>query len=170
MDKAKWGERWSSGVRDARRWISLPVFLFGYFVKYMIYFHVVQSVDHFLQISSSCYSLVTQLCLTLCDPMDCCMPDFPVLHYLPRVCSNSCPLSWWCYLTILSSASSFSFCLQSLPASGSFPMSQLFTSGGEVLELQQQSFHSIFKVDFLSDWLVWSPCSSRGSQESSLAL
>ena len=46
----------------------------------------------------------------------------------PRGCSNSCPLSWWCYLTISSSASLFSFCLQSLPASESFPMSQLFAT------------------------------------------
>ena len=37
------------------------------------------------------------------------------------VCSNSCPLSWWCYLTISSSAAPFSFCLQSFPASGFFP-------------------------------------------------
>ena len=43
----------------------------------------------------------------------------------PRVCSNSCPLSQWWYLTISSSATLFSFCLQSFPASGSFPMSQL---------------------------------------------
>ena len=49
----------------------------------------------------------------------------------PRICSNSCPLSWWCYLTISSSAALFSFCLQSFPASGSFPMSQLFASGGQ---------------------------------------
>ena len=49
----------------------------------------------------------------------------------PGVCSNSCPLSWWCYLTISSSATLFSFCLQSFPASGSFTMSQLFTSGGQ---------------------------------------
>ena len=47
----------------------------------------------------------------------------------PKVCSTSCPLSWWCYLIVSSSASLFSFCLQSFPASGSFPMSQLFTSG-----------------------------------------
>ena len=47
------------------------------------------------------------------------------------VCSNSCPLSWWCYLTISSSATPFSFYLQSFPASGSFPMSQLFTLGGQ---------------------------------------
>ena len=49
----------------------------------------------------------------------------------PRVCSNSCPLSWWCYLTISSSAALFSFCLQSFPASGSCPVSQLFSSGGQ---------------------------------------
>ena len=48
-----------------------------------------------------------------------------------RVCSNLCPLSQWCYLTISSSATPFSFCLQSFPASGSFLMSRLFTSGGQ---------------------------------------
>ena len=49
----------------------------------------------------------------------------------PRVCSNSCLLSRWCHSTISSSATPFSFCLQSFPASGSFPMSQLFASGGQ---------------------------------------
>ena len=49
----------------------------------------------------------------------------------PRVCSNSCPLSQWSYLTISYSAAPFSFCLQSFPASGSFSVSQLFTSGGQ---------------------------------------
>ena len=48
----------------------------------------------------------------------------------PRVCSSSC-LFRWCYLTISSSATTFSFCLQSFPAPGSFPMSQLFASGGQ---------------------------------------
>ena len=48
----------------------------------------------------------------------------------PGVCPNSCPLSQRCCLTISSSANPFSFCLQSFPASGSFPMSRFFTSGG----------------------------------------
>ena len=48
----------------------------------------------------------------------------------PRVCSDSRPLSRWCYLNISSSANPFFFCLHSFPASGSFPMSQLFASGG----------------------------------------
>ena len=49
----------------------------------------------------------------------------------PRVCSNSCPLSKWCYLTISSSVVPFSSCLQSFPASGSFLMSRLLASGGQ---------------------------------------
>ena len=49
----------------------------------------------------------------------------------PRVCSNSCPLSQWCHPTISSSVLPFSSCLQSSPASGSFPMGWLFISGGQ---------------------------------------
>ena len=49
----------------------------------------------------------------------------------PRALSNSCPLSWWYHLTISSSITPFSFFPQSFPASGSFPMSQLFASGGQ---------------------------------------
>ena len=49
----------------------------------------------------------------------------------PRVCSNSCPLSRDCHPATPSSAAPFSSCPQSLPASGSFPMSWLFTSGGQ---------------------------------------
>ena len=46
----------------------------------------------------------------------------------PRACSNSCPSSQWCHSTIPSSVVPFSSCLQSFPASGFFPVSQLFTS------------------------------------------
>ena len=48
-----------------------------------------------------------------------------------RACSNACPLSQWCHPTISSSVIPFSSCLQSFPASGSFPVSWLFTSGGQ---------------------------------------
>ena len=63
--------------------------------------------------------------------MNCSTPGFPVLHCFPRVCSNSCLLSWWCHPTISSSVASFSSCPLSCPASGSFPMSWLFTPGGQ---------------------------------------
>ena len=49
----------------------------------------------------------------------------------PRACLNSCPLSQWCHSTISSSVVPFSSCLQPFPASGSFLMSQLFSSGGQ---------------------------------------
>ena len=49
----------------------------------------------------------------------------------PGVCSKSCPFSWWCHPTILSTVTSFSSLHQSFPASGSFPMNQLFASGGQ---------------------------------------
>ena len=50
---------------------------------------------------------------------------------LDWVCSDSCPLSQWCHATLSSSVVPFSSHLQSFPASGSFPMSQFFTSGGQ---------------------------------------
>ena len=53
----------------------------------------------------------------------------------PGACSNSCPLSWWCHSIISSSVIPFSFCLQSFPASRSFPMSWLFVSGGQIWSL-----------------------------------
>ena len=49
----------------------------------------------------------------------------------PRACSDSCPLSQWCHPTISSSVIPFSSCLRSFPASGSFPRSQFFISGGQ---------------------------------------
>ena len=66
----------------------------------------------------------------------------------PGVCSNSRPLSRWCYPTISSSVAPFSSCPQSFPASGSFPMSRLFASCAKVLELQlqHQSFQWRFRV------------------------
>ena len=51
----------------------------------------------------------------------------------PRACANSCPLSWWCHPTIPSSVTLLS-CLQSFPASGSFPMSWVFPLGGQSIK------------------------------------
>ena len=61
--------------------------------------------------------------------MNCARLPCPSLS--PRVCSNSCPLSRWCHPTISSSAVPFSSSHQSFPASGSFPVSWFFTSGGQ---------------------------------------
>ena len=67
----------------------------------------------------------------------------------PRVYSNSCPLSQWCHPTISSSVDPFSSCLQSFPASGSFQMSQLFTSGGQSIGVSASA--SVLPVN-IQDW------------------
>ena len=75
---------------------------------------------------------VAQLCPTLCDPMNCSTPDLPVCPSpTPGVQGDSHPLSQWCHPAISSSVVPFSSCPQSLPASESFPMSQLFAWGGQ---------------------------------------
>ena len=67
----------------------------------------------------------------------------PHLSQSPRVCPGACPLYQWCHPSISSSDILFS-CSQSFPASGTFPMSQLFASGDQILELQLQ--HQYFQL------------------------
>ena len=76
-----------------------------------------------------CCCLGVMSCLTLCHAMAC-SAKFPRPSPSPGVCSNSCPLSQWCYRTISSSAAPSSSRPQSFPASGSFPMNWLCASGG----------------------------------------
>ena len=77
-----------------------------------------------------CCCSVAKLCLTFCDPMNCSMPGLPVSP-TPGVYSNSCSSSWWFYPAISSSVTLFSSIPQTFPAPGSFPVSQLFVSGGQ---------------------------------------
>ena len=63
----------------------------------------------------------------------------------PWVCSNSYPLSQWCYLTISSSVPLFSSCPQTFPASGSFPVSQLFSPGDQ--SIRALALASVFKMN-----------------------
>ena len=72
----------------------------------------------------------------------------------PRVCSNSCPLSRWCHPTISSSVSLFFSCPQSFPASGSFPVSQLFTSGGQSIGTSALASVSVLPMN-IQDWSPW---------------
>ena len=83
---------------------------------------------HFYIVSQS-VSSVAQSCLTLCDPMDCSTPGLPVHHQLPEF-TKFMSIESVMHPTILSVVP-FSSCLQSSLASGSFQMSQLFTSGGQ---------------------------------------
>ena len=80
------------------------------------------------------------------------------------VYSNSCPSSGWCYPTISSSVVPFSSCLQSFPASGSFPMSQFFTSGGQNIGVSASA--SVLSLN-IQDWFPlgltgWISLQSKG--------
>ena len=74
----------------------------------------------------------------------------------PGACSNSCPLNCWCHPTISNSVIPFVSCLQSFPASWSFPESQLFASCGQSFGalLQHQSFQWLFRVDWFDLLIV----------------
>ena len=76
-------------------------------------------------VASVQFSSVAQSCLTLCDPMNCSMPGLPVHHQLLEFTQTHVHRDQWCHLAISSSVVPFSSCLQSLPASESFPVSQL---------------------------------------------
>ena len=104
-----------------------------------------------------CCCSVTKSCLTLFDPMKCIMPGFPVLHCLPEFAE-----------IILYSAALLSSCPKSFPVSGSFPVSRLFTSGGQsigasvsasVLLMSMQDCFPSGLIDLLA---------VQGTQESSL--
>ena len=94
----------------------------------------------------------------------------PCLSPTPRFYSNSCPLSQWCHPTNSSSLVPFSSHLQFFPPSGSFQMSQFFTSGGQSIVISASA--SVLPMN-IQDWspdqdgLVGSRCSPRDSQECS---
>ena len=82
----------------------------------------------------------------------------------PGIYSSSCPSSWWCHPAISSSVIPFSSCPQSLPASGSFPMSQLFASGGQSIGVSAST--SVLPVNTQHwsplGWTGWIFLQSRG--------
>ena len=109
------------------------------------------------------FSLVARLCLTLCDPMDCSMPDFPVhhqrqelaqthVHQVSDAIHSSHPLSF-------PSPPAFS-----VPASGFFPMSQFFASGGQ--SIGATALESVLPMNiqdwFPLGWTGWISLQSKG--------
>ena len=113
------------------------------------------------------FSSVGQSCPTL-RPHELQHARPPCLSPTPGVHPNPCPLSRWCHPTISSSVVPFSSCPQSFPASGSFQMSQFFTSGGQSIGVSAST--SVLPMN-TQDWspLGWvgSPRSPRDPQESS---
>ena len=110
-------------------------------------------------------NVVVQSFPTLCNPMDCSTPGFPVLHHLPEFAQTHCPLSWWCHPVISSSVAAFSCCLQPFPASGSLPMSQkrwLLAAGCQ--SIGSSASASVLPMN-IQGWLL---CVGRGKSLGSL--
>ena len=124
---------------------------------FQIVFALIYTISHiYYQFSS-----VAQSCPTLCDPS---MPGFPVHHQLPEFTQTQCPLSRWCHPTISSPVIPFSSRLQPFPASGSFQMKQLFTSGGQNIGVSAST--SVLPMNtqdwFPLRWTGWIPLQFKG--------
>ena len=95
----------------------------------------------------------------------------PCISPAPGPCSDLCPSSQLCHPHISSSVVPFFSCLQSFPASESFPVSQFFASGGQVANILELQFNINPSNEYSGTIsymrLVWSSCSSRDSKESS---
>ena len=126
-----------------------------------------------MQIPGCLSQLTVQFCCSVESisawPYELQHPRPPCPSLTPGACSNSCPSSWWCHQTSSFSVTLFSSCLQTFPASGSFPMSQLFTSGGQSIGVSAST--SVFPMNIQ----YWFPLGLTGlmslqsldSQESS---
>ena len=101
----------------------------------------------YLAIQSVHFSPVTQFCLTLCEPVDCSTPGFPFHHQLLKLAQTH--VHWAGDAILPSQVIPFSSCLQSCPASGSFPMSQFFASGGQSIGVSASA--SILPMN-IQDW------------------
>ena len=110
------------------------------------------------------FNSVTQSCPTLCDPMNCSTSGLPVHHQLPEFTSNSRPSRWWCHPAISSSVIPFSSCPQSLPASDSFPVSQLFAWGGQSTGVSALALFlpKNTRDRSLLEWTGWISSQSKG--------
>ena len=119
--------------------------------------------QHFHTISSVQFSSVVQSCPTL-RPYEPRYARPPCPSPTPRDNPNPCPLSRWCHPTISSSVVPFSSCPQSFPASMSFQMSQLFTSGGQSIGVSAST--SILSMNTQgwspSEWTGWISLQSKG--------
>ena len=118
------------------------------------------------------FSSVAQSCPTLCHPMNRSTPGLPVHYQLPEftqtcdlaAAAAACPLSCWCHPAISSSVVPFSSHPQSFPASGSFPVSQLFALGGQSIRVSASTSVLPMNTQDWSPlgWTCWISLQSKG--------
>ena len=126
--------------------------------------NLVQNYRYLCKEISAQFSSVAQLCPTLLQHCGLQHARPPCPSPTPRVYSNSCPLSQWCFPTISSSVIPFSSCLQSFPASGSFPASQFFATGGQSIGVSASTSVLTMNTQDWSPlgWTGWISLQSKG--------
>ena len=127
---------------------SPPDFLDSCILTSWYLLHVAILISYLL----SSVQLLSRVLLFLTPCMDCSTPGFPCPSPTPRACSNSYSSSRWCHPTISFSVVAFSSCPQSFQASGSFPMTQFFTSGGQRIGASGSA--SVLPMN-IQDWFPW---------------
>ena len=139
--------------------VILAIFFFSLFIQV--------AYKSFVRVHLVCFCYccsVTKSCPTLCDSMDCSTPGFLVLYYIPEFALIHVH---WVSDAIQPCHSLLPpppLCLKLSQHQGLF---QWVSSSNQVtkeLKLQHQLFQLIFRIDYLQDWLVWSPCSPRDFQ------
>ena len=139
---------WRSFVKIFR-FIDL---LWSYYFSIVFSFSNSLSVFFLLICTSFCqFSSVTQVMSNSLRPHGLQHTRLSCPSPTPRACSNSCPLSWWYHPTSSSSVVPFSSRLPSFPASGSFPMNQLFTRGGQSIGASASVSASVLPM-YIQDW------------------
>ena len=149
------------GIYQARilEWVAISSFMRSFQPRNQTHIPCISHIDKWILYHwatwkawhtnlSCCCCSVALSCLTLCDPMGCIMPGFPVLHHLPELAQTH--VHWVCNAIQPSHPLvPFSSCLQSFPASGSFSMSWLFRSGGQSIGASASA--SVFPMN-IQDW------------------
>ena len=110
------------------------------------------------------FTSVAQSCLTLCNPMDCSKPGFPVHHHSQSLLKLMTINHLWCHPTISPSVVPFSSCLQSFPGSRSFSVSEFFMSGGQNIGASASALVLPMNIQDWSPlgWTGWISLQSKG--------
>ena len=140
-------------------WNSLPDICFGGVLSQSLFYLLILLSISFCSVQFSRSVVSNSL-----RPHESQHTRLPCPSPTPKVCSDSCPSSQWCLPTISSSVVPYSSCPQSLPASGSFPMSQLFASGGQSTGVSASA--SVLPVNtqdwFPLGWTGWISLQAKG--------
>ena len=119
------------------------------FKKSTFFFNLRSCCSNYLIIKSSFSQFSRSVMFNSLQPNGLQHASLPCPSPTSGACSNSCPSSQWCHSTISSSVITFSFCLQSTAAPGSFPMSQFFVSGGQSIGVSVSA--SVLPIN-IQDW------------------